>query len=164
MLSNAPLIARLTAAGLTVAALGGCTSINSDSTGAAASSAAPSPMSTLQWCDTYIGLSGNLGSLGESAADAKKGLALLNTFEQLWVSAGDLGMITNQQVKANRDTVAAYREVMEIVANGGTEQQIRTADATFTALTETMREPLESSAAAVMEACKLNSPTAASSP
>jgi hypothetical protein len=120
-------------------------------------------MSTATWCQTYIALTGNLGSLGESAEDAKTGLALLPTFAQLWRTAGTMGIITAEETQANVDTVEAFGKVLKVVADGGTDEQVKQADAEFTKGAEKLNATLTSAATAVAKACGLGNPSPSAS-
>jgi hypothetical protein len=105
-----------------------------------------------------------LGALGQTPEDAATGIGLMATFDRLWLSAGQLGLVTPEEVEANRAAGKGYGGIMQMVADGASDEEVRAAQATFTAATEEMREPLTSSSTKITEACQLGSPSASASP
>jgi hypothetical protein len=113
----------------------GATSTGAASTGASSTAASSGAAGvgtdseeTKKWCATYSAIAANLGSMGQTPEEAKAGLKLLATFDRLWVSAGQLELVTQDEVDANRATVSDYGEIMKLVADGATEEEIRAAD------------------------------------
>ena len=119
---------------------------------------------TTRWCAAYAGIATNLGALGAAPEDATAGISLLATFDRLWISAGELGLVTAEEVAANRTAVAGYTEVLQMVADGASEAEVRAADVRFTAATEEIREQLTSSSDKVIETCQLPNPSASAGP
>ena len=159
------------AAVLTAAlALSACTGDESAAAPAApaASSAAPipgtDPADSAQWCEAYAAIAANLAALGQTPEDAASGVGLLATFDRLWLSAGQLGLVTQEEVEANRAAGRGYGEIMQMVADGASDEEIRAAQVSFTAATEEMRETLTSSSTKLTEACQLGSPCASAAP
>ncbi len=91
-------------------------------------------------------------------------MALLATFDNLWVSAGELQLVTADEVAANRSAGTGYAEVMQLVADGASEEEVRAAQVRFTSSTEEMRTELTSSSAKITDACQLGSPSASAAP
>ena len=67
-------------------------------------------------------------------------------------------------MEANRAAGNGYGEIMQMVADGASDDELRAAQANFTAATEEMRGPLTSSSTKITEACQLGSPSASASP
>ena len=126
--------------------------------------AGTNPGGITQWCDAYGAIAANMAALRQTPEDAASGVGLLVTFDRLWLSAGQLGLVTPEEVEANRAAGRGYSGIMQMVADGASEEEIRTAQATFTASTEEMREPLTSSSEKISEACQLGSPSASAGP
>jgi hypothetical protein len=105
-----------------------------------------------------------LAALGQTPEDAASGVRLLVTFDSLWLTAGQIGLVTPEEVEANRAAGKGYGGIMQMVADGASDEEIRAAQATFTAATEEMREPLTSSSTKITEACQLGSPSASAAP
>ncbi|MEZ5118257.1 MAG: hypothetical protein R2737_18535 [Candidatus Nanopelagicales bacterium] len=117
-----------------VVLLGGCTS-DSTTTGSQSPSAAtaaasesasaePSASSTLrvgtvpEWCAAYVDVTGVLAQVGADPATADQAAAVLDDFSALWAQAGDLGIVSVEEVVANQRTVEALRGVLETYAAG----------------------------------------------
>ena len=158
-------------AALTVAlSLTACT--NDDPSAAPPTPAAPQATSgeataaddTTSWCAAYAGIATNLGALGGTPEDATSGISLLATFDRLWISAGELGLVTAAEVAANRTAVAGYTEVLQMVADGASQEEVQAADVRFTTSTEEIRETLTSSSDKIIEACQLPNPSASAAP
>ena len=126
--------------------------------------AGTSPGGITQWCEAYGAIAANLGALGQTPEDAATGIGLLVTFDRLWLSAGQLGLVTPEEVEANRAAGQGYGGIMQMVADGASEEEIRAAQATFTASTEQMRGPLTSSSTKITDACQLGNPSASAAP
>ena len=122
------------------------------------------PADSAKWCEAYAAIAANLAALGQTPEDAASGVGLLTTFDRLWLSAGQLGLVTPEEVEANRAAGKGYGEIMALVADGASEEEIRAAQASFTAATEEMRGPLTSSSTKITEACQLGSPSASPPP
>lgn len=156
------------AAALTAAlALSACTGDNPSAAPATPdsdSAQGTDPANTTEWCEAYSAIAANLGALGQTPEDAASGIGLLVTFDRLWLSAGQLGLVTPEEVEANRAAGQGYGGIMQMVADGASDEEIRAAQATFTAATEEMRGPLTSSSTKITEACQLGGPSASAAP
>lgn len=85
---------------------------------AASSAAAAVAFSAQQWCSSYSGITDVLSKSGVSQADTDAALKAVNAFDGLWVSAGEAGYVTQEEVDANRRVAAAFGAVVQLVANG----------------------------------------------
>ena len=149
---------------LSLAACTGDGSASAPASGSAAGDQDSGPSSPAAWCEAYAAIATNLGGLGPTAEDAASGVALLATFDQLWTTAGELQMVTQSEAAANRTAGRAYAEIMQMVADGASEEDVLAAQARFTTATEEMSADLTSSSARITEACQLGSPSESAAP
>ena len=87
--------------------------------------AGTNPGGITQWCDAYGAIAANMAALRQTPEDAASGVGLLVTFDRLWLSAGQLGLVTPEEVEANRAAGRGYSGIMQMVADGAGEEEIR---------------------------------------
>jgi uncharacterized membrane protein len=115
-----------------------------------------------EWCNSYAGLSKVLSDAGTKPESTTKALQALDRYAKLWKLAGEGGLLSPEETNANLRAVIVYRQVIQAIAGGMTEDS-----AEVTALKDTVRTQtendhglLQSSAGKVVALCGQASPRA----